>query len=539
MKSFLKNLSLLSMGLLIYSCNEKISAELQDGASTTVPPVQTPKEYYFKVTNNSPSILNYVLHRSGSGRYGTNNWDCEISSNNIPFSSTLYVGEVATAHQNKTYDISCFFDAEELSMAFNGLSFKMEASKNTCDYVAYAPYSYLDAIPGSTTASWRGITCGDGVSNADAQAFVSVTGWDQGLGAVRLIGCDEMVDTSISVPALRRIRGIPEVDSSLCRFDYASNGGGNGMNCDTGTMTYDLTNVYDSDSDPAVTLIDAKPVVRPDYKCGGKIVNCIGGAIKHVPTLANKAYGIEIIDTKLNTNVSVTYTLPKFLTRGASVDIANYRRGLAALDLAYNNYNSLNDSEWDGEKNYDPFLVEKFSMNQTPDSASIIDTAGTNPSAPVSNATWESKVIENGYTATPLAADPFLGLGSARVNPLYTFYCLDTALEIKARIRMAVRDWDRVFPSSTADLELISDLGKPLTSRRQDLPNDEEEIPNDPSPVNLYNDFSDWDAFVLMTRNDPNGVLVYDPGFTTWEPTAGWWSTSIFPSLGPVSATQE
>lgn len=542
MKSLLKNLSLLSMGLLIYSCNEKISAELQDGNSTTVPTVVAPSEYYFKVTNNSPTILNYVLHRTGPGRYGTNKWNCEVSSTGIALSSTLFVGESTLPHQdtNKNYDISCFFEAEELAMAFNGLSFNIEASKNTCDYIGYAPYSFLDAIPGRTSAAWRGITCEEGINSGDAQTQVNVTGWDPNMlpaPGLRALGCGEMVDISISVPNERHIIPIPEEHQYLCKFDYKTVGGGNGENCDVGQMTYNFTNVYDSNPDPVVTTVASRPNPKSPHACGGSITSCVGGAIKQEPTLANNAYGVVIHETNLNQNFSTTKTLPKFMTRGKSVDITNFRRGLASLNLDYQDYTTGNEGLWGNatfNKEYDPFLVEKYSMNQNPDSSPIVDLTGMAPIYTVDNATFVAKAREDGYTATPLAADPFLGYGGARVNPLYTFYCLDTAMEVKARIRMAVRDWDRVFPSTTTDLELISDVYKPLSGRRQDMPNGEPEIPTDPSPVNVYNDFDDWDAFVEMTRADPNLVGVYDPGDTTWEPSLGWWNPAIFPSLGPA-----
>ena len=110
---------------------------------------------------------------------------------------------------------------------------------------------------------------------------------------------------------------------------------------------------------------------------------------------------------------------------------------------------------------------------------------------------------------------------------------------------MVVRDWDRVFTSTTSNLELISDSYVfPVKDRIQDLPGSEEEYPNDPGDFNFFNDIDDWDVLVWMQRSDPNGVGVYDPADTFWIPwtapttdvpvsVLGWWNPSIFPNEGP------
>lgn len=532
MKSVLKNLTLLGMGLMIYSCNEKISPELQSGSSTTIPTDIVPDEYYFRVTNASPVVLNYVLHRTGPGHAQT---ACKVSSSVMPFSSTLFEGQGAIAHDSKTYDISCFFEAEELSLHFNGISFNVEASKNTCEYIAYAPYSYFDAIPGTTTASWRGFTCGDGIGSPDAQSTIPLasvlnyTGVDNLGGATRLIGCDEMIDSSITVAANRVIKPIVTDAQPLCAFDYDTNGGGNGLNCDSGRMTFNFTEVYDSDSDPLVTVVATKPNPVAPHSCGGKANSCVGGAIKSVASLAQSIYGTEIIASTKDVNFDKNYALPDLMgVRSGNYDIVNFRRGLASMHLNFADYSAGNETQWadtNYNKAYDPSLMERYSANITPDNNYIIDPSG---------AALAAKKIELGYTATPLAADPFLGTTLAtRVNPFYTFYCLDRAFEIKARIRMAIRDWDKVFISGSSDLELISDVYKNPSARRQDLPIAEEGIPNDPGNFNRFNDVNDWDVLLPMDRSDPNSIGTYDPGNTTWSPTDGWWDPGIFPNQGP------
>ena len=521
------------MGLMIYSCNEKISPELESGNSTTVPSITAPDEYYFRVVNNSPTVLNYKLHRTGTGNATK---ECSVSSTSTALSSDLYIGDIGTSHDSKAYDISCFMEAEELSLYHNGLDFGIEASKNTCEYVAYSPYSYFDAIPGSSTTTYGGITCGDGVGDADVAAIATAYGFVYGAGNTP-VGCNQMVDTGIALVASRAVRDIPEEDQSLCSFDYEANSGGGGQNCDIGTIGFNIRNVFDNDTVTAGIQATSISVPTPNHECGGSIVACVEGPIKQI----DQEFPIfrQITSTTLNTNFSKDYSLPELIhAKNGMHDIVNYRKGLASLDLNYKDYSSVSDTNWGDPsyfKSFDPTLMEKYAANKSPDNVEIIDAAMILAEA----------TLPHGYTKTKLAADPFLGVRGARVNPFYSFYCLDRAFEIKARIRMVVRDWDRVFTSTTSNLELISDSYVfPVKDRIQDLPGSEEEYPNDPGDFSIFNDIDDWDVLVWMQRSDPNGVGVYDPADTFWIPwtapttdvpvsVLGWWNPSIFPNEGP------
>ena len=138
-------------------------------------------------------------------------------------------------------------------------------------------------------------------------------------------------------------------------------------------------------------------------------------------------------------------------------------------------------------------------------------------------------IRSNTYYAKPLAADPIMGLGS-KVNPFYTFYCFDTAFDIKSRIRMVVRDWDRIFPTNN-DQELLSDLYR-NSSARQDVP-DLVELPNDNDAYIMFNDKVDWDDFIPMDRTPGS----FDANATIWNPTGtvtypdGWFNPGRFPNV--------
>lgn len=532
MKSIAKSLSLLTMILMGYGCNEKISPELQNGNSTTIPPTVTPTEYYFRLVNNSPTVLNYVLHRTGASNQTTN---CSVSGTTA-FSSDLFSADVqANGFDQRTYDISCFMEAEELALYFNGLNYKIEASMNTCEYIAYTPYGYYDAIPGNSSATFEGITCGEDTSAPnplDVSAFAVANGLVYGAGSTP-IGCNQMVDTSIATVALREVFTIPEDDQVLCKYDHTDNGGSpnsNGQNCDTGRITFEITEAFDSDTE-APYVFNTRAVSKDPHNCGGTVAACVNGPIRQESQLDGSAFGSVIYNSELNTNYEKSYSLPALIgVRSGMYDIVNFRKGLASYNLDYGDYNSINDTNWGNttyRTSFDPGLIERWANNRDASnsvifSASAAETVG---------------YTQFGMTATPLAADPFLGF--SKVSPLYNFLCLDRAFEIKARIRMVVRDWDRVFPNNTTSMSYISDVFEPILSRRQDLPSDEEEVPGDGGVYMYYNDKDDWDVLIPMRRSAGASPQVYAPG--QYDPDGAgpevaytlWWDSSIFPMEGP------
>ncbi len=544
MKSVSKILCLLTAGSLLASCNEKISPSLQSGSSATVPAVTAPDEYYFRVTNNSPTVLNYKLHRTGAGNKDAN---CEIKSTSVALSNDLYVGNASVPHNDpaKLYDISCFMEAEELALFFNGLSFNVEASKNTCEYIGYAPFSYFDAIPGTSTSTYYGITCDD-TAAAPANSATALAGAPTYTSSAGNVACNEMV--SFGLNAGTRTKLNTAIDTkTLCKFDYATQEIYNKQNCDEGTVTINLTSITTTQDATGANIYTPKALAPIVVKCGGNATNCVGGAIRNVSSLSGLMRGMEISNTNLDTNFTKTYSLDKTQKDGQSLyspnlNIINYRKGLAALDLNYINYSSTSDSNW-GDSNFnklfDPNLMEKYAANKYPD--------GITPLITNSMITTQINVSTDVY-GYPYAADPFLGYSGKKVNPFYTFYCMDRAFDIKARIRMVVREWDRVFPTSTANMELISDshiVLPPAGERRMDIPFTEEENPGDPGMANLYNDIPDWDDYAPMMRTDTSstsaaslmstGSFELKPMVGTIETGgysySGWWDPGIFPKI--------
>lgn len=499
-------LSLLALSLIAAGCNEKVSPELMNSNATVPDGVAIePATYYFSVTNASPAMLNYNLHKTGAGNQSA---ACEVKSN-YKLSSDTFRGAPAAN------DITCYFDAEELSLLHGGIDFSVNSSANTCDYIGYSPFSFYDRIPGDSTGTYQEIACSDGTNNTHVAAEYPVA------AANGTLGCNEIVSTDIN-PA-NRIKFTLSSDEELCRFNYESS---DGENCDIGRITVNtqtVTFVPADDSNPS--SLSSEPSTRV-IDCGGKIASCVKGPITKITQSMTRV--TEIIDTELNTPFAKIYENDPLYGVEAERTVksyTNFRRNLASKNIDYVastdvNYKTSFSNSVLG-KTFDPQVVDFYAANKMFDGTDLVTPAILDLYS----------YPNNQYKAVPYAADPFLGLNGFRVNPFYTFYCFDTAFDIKARIRMVVREWDRVSPGAQYN-DYLSDIWDGVNSR-QDNPT-EVELPDEQDRFFVYNDLGDWDDAIPMQRSSG----AFDPFSTIWQPLPsgsylhGWFNPAIFTNGG-------
>lgn len=518
-------LSLLALAILLAGCNEKVSPELQEGNSTTPDdpsnPV-APDEYYFSVVNTSDTLLNYKLHKTGAGNATKK---CEVR-NTTKLSNDIFRGNPAAN------DITCYFDAEELSLYHSGFSFEIQASKNTCDFVGYSPYGYYNRIPGTSTATYYQMSC---MSDETDDAQLALGAADRGVNITDssgTVGCGDWVIDPGIIPAGTRNRFQPSSEEDLCAFNY---GDGDGEKCDIGVITVNelqVTYTPATDTEPSIRKSE---IVSRQIDCGGKVYNCVKGPTKIMNSEGTRF--TEIAKTKLNEDVKIEQKYDGLIGTGNGIfQYANFRRNLSNVNIDYvSSFDGSYRDAWADPifgKIFEPRVADYFANNlmlNNTDPLIEID-----PSDPTTQLEVEARKNNTTYHK-PLAADPFLGLVS-KVNPFYTFYCFDTAFDMKARIRMVVRDWDRVFPSTSSSLELLSDINL-NSSARQDIP-DVVELPNDNDVYIMFNDKWDWDDIVPTDRTPGS----FDANATIWRPTPtvsypdGWFNPSRFPN---VSAEDE
>lgn len=603
----------------IIGCSEKISPSLQESNTGTDTDTDSggdsdnddDKLYYFKLTNTADASLGYKLHKTGSGNW---NEDCSIESDS-PLTNQTFIDE--DDDENKIKDITCFLEAEELSIYHSGLKFKINSAPNTCNYISYIPFSYFNRMPGDSTTSYIQILCAGGANNDDVTTFavdpdnISYRNMLEIKGGV-YAGCGEYVNQDI--PFFLR-ESINEVSPNFCRFKYSDKGK---ENCDVGTVnvtTYTLTKI---DED----LILSGGTTVPT-KCGGKVMDCVRGPIKLENPIAQAPYfryiSLQSADKKFELEKPYQGLIGQDEYKmSQSYFYANYRRELANKNIDYdprlhfvsnltieefddenviitspvnfpasmlvNTIIKLEGFEWEGNnisgkvtsfisskeikvkvqedflnpvigetnqnafltysnsnyassfnslanlKSFDPSVLELYSKNRnTEDSGHNIDSTD-----------WrDSFYQENKYYAKPYASDPYLGLGYYKTNPFYTFECLDAAYEPKARIRMLVRDWDRIFnidedssdPNYLSFIENLTDvfntsLGDFSDHARMDYVRTVDENfeyfyeEYDPE-INFgnfnssnFNDFSDWDDILPLEKNSN----VYTPIFGEFHP---------------------
>lgn len=514
-----KKLLLLIIPLFIFitGCNEKVSPNLQSSSTTTgssttssTSTVVPPTTYYFGLTNQSDTLLGYKLHQTGSGNATT---ECKISST-TELSNANYI-----ANQSAN-DINCYFEAEELSLHFNGLSLSYDASQSTCDYVGYSPFSYFDLQPGNSTATYAKIICGEGASlpsSAQRLAFVNDLTVNSGLHLTNPISatpaCNQYIDITTGT-ATTTPRSATTV-TDLCDYNYETDTAS--VNCDSGEIS-----VIEYTLDGATTTpnIVSNIGAVSTTKCGGKTINCVSGAIRQETELNKYTRGTMIARTTLNSSYTRTLDLPSTHSLGKSSNkyYINYRRDLASSAAPFNGawagpyddgvtgaaYMAL----FNTATTFSPAIFDRYARNRKEDSTSMITAA-----------MLTRQSLSNGHVSVPYAAEPYLGVSDA-VNPYYTFYCFDNAFDVKARIRLFIREWDRTLPTTNTTLELISDINAG-TSARQDIPG-VDEISGENDPYNAFNDLGDWDDLLPMARA-ATGVTYY------YEPVRGFWESANFP----------
>lgn len=514
----ISKLSLLVLSLLVSACNEKVAPELTKGEATVPDVAVPPPEYYFSVENTSSALLNYNLHKTGMGNQTA---PCEIRSNSA-LSSESFRGDPLKN------DITCYFDAEELSLLYGGMNFAIKSSANSCEYIGYSPFSFFDRKPGDSTGEYTEVECDVPTPPDKVIDVVQSKGLLDNITyqTNKYLGCGEIASKTIP-KADRRSFQLAD-DTELCRFNYEASGG---ENCDIGKVTITKLQIMytpaTADSDEIINLTTSKRVIN----CGGKVAACIKGPIQNLTKSMTKA--TEISETVMNQPFAKEYELEPLYTLENEMSVktyANFRRELASINIDYGDRNdedfyksAFTPSGFGYDaitKEFHPDVMDAYSKNRKLSQPNQ-ELISTGPGGLLDNGLV--KYEEYTYTAKPLAAEPFLGIPPYTTNPFYTFYCYDTAYDIKARIRMVVREWDRVSPNFNGH-DLISDIGK--TGARQDsaLSGLNEEIEGEP-----FNDLTDWDDQIPMKRTPGNWNTN-----TVWQPiedgiyTQGWFNPEIF-----------
>jgi hypothetical protein len=496
-----KTYSVIAALLLLASCNEKVNPSLQNSNTTvTPPPVATPDKY-FRLVNTSDTMLGYHLHKSGAGNHNTK---CEVNA--ASFSTALYAGA------NATYDITCFLEAEELALFYNGLQWNIEASPNTCEYIGYAPFSFYQYQPGDSTRTVSYISCPAGLGTVPGNR-PNCGGYYQ-----------EEAPFNSGAPFLQIDPATVGDEQSLCRFDYDSEG----PNCDEGEITIiDRAFDYPVAGDPLSGPPSEIGSTTRKISCNGKANNCANGPIRDVDVLSEVPWGNVNTKTDLASETSLRYVVSspyskKFITNRY---IANFMRQCSGANYDHGAYGFGS-----------PFLG--FNPSQTTFNPRVADLLAKNYRRDYSNTNLFSPIYDymtGAFQADPavdpmtlnpqrffdqnekvraLASSPMSGQyndivnaakGARGTNPFYGFYCLNNARDVKARIRVVVREWDRSF-SIDPIMDVMSDIYNGLDSL---MDNHYDHLGN-LDPYDNFNDVADWDDRLKFITPLNTGVPAND-----------------------------
>lgn len=562
MKRLSNSLLLLALGTLAIGCNETISPELQNaGSSTTVPGgggTTTPK-FYFKLEQTSAAMFRYKMHKTGQG-----NRDVECKIEEPEFSTSNF------STYPSTFDITCFLEAEEQTLYYNGIDLKLSASPDICETVVYAPYNFFQHQPGSSARSVELYKC---------NGITSITNLkDPGDAPYDGAGCDQAVETSLATGV--SIPKYIDSDQDLCDFDYSNSGG---PNCDEGTIaiseiTYSVAPDYCANaagtevsgySDEATCeavagqvwtvgkQIASVPSTR-FHSCGGSLDKCRAGVgLKTVSkTFKGLQSEVEVPEDGKAYTKEITLSAPNDLGYLTNMSVANYVRQCsgAVSNSSIDNFGTSVGSSAaaiTAKKTFVPHVLDRYSLginywSGAPTAENYYTAVAAYSSQLTPRSTASSNVsTSSGMTRTFYAADSFMTTRSAilakssiplaSTNPYYAFYCLNNSLDIKARIRLVVREWDQFPDYEDQDFELLSDIfyQNTITPQLGRMDTAGTEVVNDSNPFNDFNDVKDWDDFLRDETADtipgPNKAM---NNSCSGPATGTWYASSLFTGFG-------
>lgn len=523
---------LLLLSAIISGCQEKIAPELSTPASTTTGggSTTTTSTNRFYITLNKtptgvePEDLGYVLHKANMGA-GVN---CQVD-NVVDTPETL----------DSTRDISCFMEAEEFALYYNGIEFQANTDANTCEYISHEPFSYWNLPPGISrriNGSPRQVIR----FNCD-KAVVDHLG---GSNVPALYGNPSPTYTTVSqlcnkyfnlndsglplplefgqlhmdiAPALA---GADIQESRLCSYNHVLSDGSEVL-CDEGEINiFDVTVSGTDTSDPPDNIpdvISVSPSSPRLLRCGGKVRNCLSGPVVDSVGRSDVNRGIRGIIEQLNFDAgTLTMTVKEsFPVRAGNFHSANFMRQCSGVP----NYNAANSFTPLPGVEFDPNILQSYSQLGVSTTGTQERDTNRMDVIPLADHPFRGGIPMNVIT-TLLPTDSLRNYGVNRLStqPFYSFYCLDHAYDIKARIRVAVREWNRNFSPTTQNFQFVSDVynralpfstrtkmdaGSPVTLLEYPTVYDDDAT-NNVIDFN-FNNLMDWDDLLSFT-NSPTGT---------------------------------
>ena len=406
----------------VAACTEKVSEELKDSnqasSASSSSSASASKQLEFKLVHTMSDDFSHYLHDAESLTD-----ECSVSIANGVLSAENY--------DRTDTDVAkdCFLEVEEMDLFFQGANLKVTADEGMCEYMAFRPFSFWQYQAGRTTKVLHTVQCEDNTCHTECgQTF-----HDAGFAF-----------------------STTQEAASFCHFDHTQNidESLNPPNCDEGAVTvitYSSTGQSDpngdgSDADETCTPIvaDSEEVVE----CGGEYTECLAGPAKELVSGFPDVSGVIIYNEDLSP-IEEEYEIPSPDSQGYSKNmyIANYMRSCFDTTTP-DKSNSVSGLLTHFNADFKGYELE--GLRRLP-SLSDTDSSGSF-SYPTTDANGDGIDDYEIYSTAPFR-------GAYPTRPYYAFYCFDKAYDIKAQIRLFIRDWDRNFEKTYAFLNKTSDVG--------------------------------------------------------------------------------
>lgn len=386
----------------------------RNGAETATHTFSMAIHSQFRVTNGTANTSSYILRKQGQGNETTS---CRVNSMQIDGSTA----------QDGINDIVCIMDAGEADLFYKGVQFNVTSSAGLCEYVNYEPYSF-NRFPVLTSATTYYEFSGDlsGCTTLTGDGIDSIRAAGGGLVDINLPinEADVLASGVVQSDANGGTAGSPDFETGkiYCRSGNGCNSSNfnetsiqcigdhstansDFPNCDEGSTTKYIYTITDDGSGNCNSVLTTETT-----DCTGTRSSCMGG-----PILDS---GISDVTSTSGTTLSAFTGLSnQAYTVGDSTAVDTTYGYLPSSNVYWANFSFMEGIALDNSN---------FILNANNWSAAETKTSG----------------------AATLGISPIEGLNT---NKFYTYECLDSSFNTKARIRIAVRDWDRDFAPNTSN----------------------------------------------------------------------------------------
>ncbi len=385
-----------------------VTASNDSGVTTHGLNIKIHEHFKLKVNANNNSTTNAILHIEGQGN---NRTDCRVT-----------LDQINNDTSTDTKDILCYLEIGENDLQTNGLSLKVETS-GICPFVEHIPFGFFKKKYNKSN--------GTSVYQATGQYTDDV--------------CKNQWNGGLDIPEYSSQDGITNpgtFGTTYASWTEVCNG-----ECDDGTIS--VTPIVYQKSGEKKCFSDTN---QDGFYDDGETIDT-SKTTEASCNGVNDSWNYTCL-AQTSSNITQTCTGSKLscmsgplskLTELTPSDI-NSRLGVVSAtnsELSYNYEAPANVNDTDLGSNLNIYLANFTKKNQCKK-----ELSNGQPSAYLYNdVLWDS--ITKSNEANDSNAGRF-----HEANPFYTYNCLSNSGEIKARIRLLVREWNRDFTGNSS-IDLI------------------------------------------------------------------------------------